>query len=132
MLAQYDARHNQQQASVQLMAGTRRTDDKPKQAVLFTCNYAVLTQTVSFLETYRHIIRTSQRLSFGKPELKQTKSEKLTLCLENVRIYTEMVHKMCSADPKGSNTGSQEIRCYISLTVALKFNVRLKITAEHL
>jgi len=34
-------------------------------SVLFTYNYAVLTETISFLEAHRHIIRTSQRLSFG-------------------------------------------------------------------
>jgi hypothetical protein len=65
MLAQYEARDSQQQASVQLMAGTRHTHNKPQHAVLLTYNYAVLTETVSFLEAYLHIIRTSQRLSFG-------------------------------------------------------------------
>jgi len=67
MLAQYEARHNQQQASVQLMASTRHTHTTPQHAVLFAHSYAVLTETISFLEAYRRIIRTSQRLSFGIP-----------------------------------------------------------------
>ena len=67
MLAHYEARHNQQQASVQLMASTRHTHTTPQQTVLFAHSYAVLTETISFLEAYRHIIRTSQRLSFGIP-----------------------------------------------------------------
>ena len=41
-----------------------------------------------------------------------------------------VVHKMCSADPNGSTTGSQEIRGYISVMVTLKFNILLKIITE--
>jgi len=66
MLTQYDSRHNQHQESVQLKAGTRHTHDKPKHSVLFTYSYAVLTETISFHDAYRHI-RTFQRLSFGIP-----------------------------------------------------------------
>ena len=61
MLAQYESRHNQQQASVRLMAGTRHTHDKVQHALLY------FTETISFLKAYRHITRTSQRLSLGIP-----------------------------------------------------------------
>jgi len=56
MLDQYEARHNHQQASVQLMASTRHTHDKPQQAVLFVYCYDVLTEAFSFFEAYLHII----------------------------------------------------------------------------
>ena len=85
MLAQYEARHNQQQASVQLMASTHTHTTRTA-----VCTQSCCTHTNCFLPRGLSACHTYIPTSFVRNscELKRTKGEKLTLFLRNVRIHT--------------------------------------------
>jgi hypothetical protein len=91
VLTQYDARHNQQQESCPLMAGSSHTHThthtrQTKADYLQLC----CTQRNYFLPRGLLAYRTYIPASFirNSCELKRTEGEKLTLYLGNVGIYT--------------------------------------------